>query len=194
MAIDTLARGLAANAGGGGGGVVDVNISGGTGIDVKQTGDDVTISNTGVTNVTDADPADDGSTLGTVKVVIAGDSKKTKHVKVRGLDNAAYKDVDTVVDNTTKDSEKLPTTKAVKTALDKKIDSTAKGANNGVASLDATGKVPTTQMPTATTSAVGAVKVGDNISVATDGTISVGTFVASGDWSCTKAGRYCRNN
>lgn len=39
------------------------------------------------------------------------------------------------------------TSGGIKTALDGKIDSTEKGANNGVAELDATGKVPSSQLP-----------------------------------------------
>ncbi|MEI6715707.1 MAG: hypothetical protein WCO60_18295 [Verrucomicrobiota bacterium] len=52
------------------------------------------------------------------------------------------------------------------------VPSSEKGANSGVATLDAGGKVPATQMPIATASAVGGVKQGSGISIAGDGTIS----------------------
>ena len=57
---------------------------------------------------------------------------------------------------------------------DTSIDSSEKGAANGVASLDTNGKVPTEQIPTATTSTLGGVKPdGTTITVTEDGTISV---------------------
>lgn len=56
---------------------------------------------------------------------------------------------------------------------DTSIDSSEKGAANGVASLDTNGKVPTEQIPVATTSALGGVKPdGTTITVTEDGTIS----------------------
>ena len=57
---------------------------------------------------------------------------------------------------------------------DTSIDSSEKGAANGVASLDTNGKVPAEQIPVATTSALGVVKPdGTTITVTEDGTISV---------------------
>ena len=57
---------------------------------------------------------------------------------------------------------------------DTSIDSSEKGAANGVASLDTNGKVPAEQIPTATTSTLGGVKPdGTTITVTEDGTISV---------------------
>ena len=53
------------------------------------------------------------------------------------------------VDNTS-DSAK-PISSATQTALNSKIDTSARGAVNGVASLDATTKVPIAQLPTGTT-------------------------------------------
>lgn len=50
------------------------------------------------------------------------------------------------VDNTS-DANK-PVSTAVQTALNLKINSSEKAANNGVATLDATGKIPATQLPT----------------------------------------------
>lgn len=54
------------------------------------------------------------------------------------------------VDNTS-DANK-PVSTATQTALDGKINTTARGAANGVASLDASTKVPLAQLPTGTTS------------------------------------------
>ena len=57
---------------------------------------------------------------------------------------------------------------------DTSIDSSEKGAANGVATLDSNSKVPTEQIPTATTSTLGVVKPdGTTITVTEDGTISV---------------------
>ena len=57
---------------------------------------------------------------------------------------------------------------------DTSIDSSEKGAANGVASLDTNGKVPAEQIPVATASALGVVKPdGTTITVTEDGTISV---------------------
>lgn len=56
---------------------------------------------------------------------------------------------------------------------DTSLDSSEKGAANGVASLDANAKVPSEQIPVATASALGGVKPdGTTITVTEDGTIS----------------------
>ena len=47
----------------------------------------------------------------------------------------------------TQGSNNPVTSDGIKTALDGKIDTTEKGANNGVAELDANGKVPASQLP-----------------------------------------------
>ena len=68
---------------------------------------------------------------------------------------------------------------------DTSIDSSEKGAANGVASLDTNGKVPSTQIPAATASALGGVKPdGTTITVTEDGTISA---AASSEEVATKA-------
>ena len=62
------------------------------------------------------------------------------------------------------------------------IKSSTKGTANGVASLDANAKVPTKQIPTATTSTLGGVKPdGTTITVTEDGTISATGGSGSGD-------------
>lgn len=106
MAVDSLARGMAANASGGGGGG-DVNIDAGVGIDI--TGDDTkVITNTGVVAVTDADEQAEN---GTIKIATPGAVTKISYVKPKGLDNAAYKDVDEAIEDET--SSDLPTSHAV---------------------------------------------------------------------------------
>ena len=68
---------------------------------------------------------------------------------------------------------------------DTSIDSAEKGAANGVASLDANAKVPTEQLPVATTSTIGGVKPdGTTITVTEDGVISASI---SGEGVATKA-------
>lgn len=68
---------------------------------------------------------------------------------------------------------------------DTSIDSSEKGAANGIATLDVNGKVPTEQIPVATTSALGGVKPdGNTITVTEDGTISA---AISGEVVATKA-------
>ena len=68
---------------------------------------------------------------------------------------------------------------------DTSIDSSEKGVANGVASLDTNGKVPTEQIPIATTSTLGGVKPdGTTITVTEDGTLSV---AISGEEVATKA-------
>lgn len=85
MAIDTLARGLAASKGGGGGSGADVT----QGVGIQITGVDLkTISNAGVTDIK---ASDDYAEDGTIKVVIAGSEAKSKTIKVKGLNDAAYK-------------------------------------------------------------------------------------------------------
>lgn len=66
---------------------------------------------------------------------------------------------------------------------DTSIDSSEKGAANGVASLDTNGKVPTEQIPAATTSALGGVKPdGTTITVTEDGTISAAGGSGTGEF------------
>ena len=123
MAIDALARGMAAAAGGGGGGV-DVGIDAGTGIRFTGT-DPVTIINTGVTAVTTPGDNDSLAEDGTIKVANPGaenSADRVHYVKVKGINNAAFKDVDTVINDTKATSTNLPTTKAVYDELEKKLE------------------------------------------------------------------------
>lgn len=123
MAIDALARGMAAAAGGGGGGV-DVGIDAGTGIRFTGT-DPVTIINTGVTAVTTPGDNDSLAEDGTIKVANPGaenSADRVHYVKVKGINNAAFKDVDTVINDTKATSTNVPITKAVYDELEKKLE------------------------------------------------------------------------
>ena len=142
MATDIIARGLAVSNSGGGGGSTSVDIQDGVGIEFTGS-DPIIINNGGITNVQTGNDSDDN---GTIRVTYGKDSK-TKSVPVKGLDNAAYKSVDTVIDESTKDSENLPTTKAVKKILDSKIDSGKLGEANGIATLDEYKKLVSDQLP-----------------------------------------------
>ena len=145
MAIDTLARGLAANAGGGGGGTT-VDIEAGTGIRLGGT-DPKTIINTGVVDVaTPGNTGDDAQAEnGTIKISLPGSTGTTKkYVKPKGLNNAAFKDTDSTP---TENSTKLVESGGVYSALGNKVDTSEKGAASGVATLDANGKLPAAQMP-----------------------------------------------
>ena len=89
----------------------------GTGIDITND----TISNTGVLNVT-TDNTDTDAANGTVtisKLDANGDVEEIE-VAVKGLSNAAYKDVDTTITTSTQ-SENLPTSKAVDTYVQSAI-------------------------------------------------------------------------
>ena len=142
MATDIIARGLAVSNSGGGGGSTSVDIQDGVGIEFTGS-DPIIINNGGITNVQTGNDSDDN---GTIRVTYGKDSK-TKSVPVKGLDNAAYKNVDTVINESTKDSENLPTTKAVKKVLDSKIDSSKLGEANGIATLDEYKKLVSDQLP-----------------------------------------------
>lgn len=123
MAIDALARGMAAAAGGGGGGV-DVGIDAGTGIRFTGT-DPITIINTGVTAVTTPGDNDSLAEDGTIKVANPGaenSADRVHYVKVKGINNAAFKDVDTVINDTKATSTNVPITKAVYDELEKKLE------------------------------------------------------------------------
>lgn len=153
MAIDTLARGLAVSNSGGGGGSLDVGIQQGVGI--KITGDDPkTISNDGVTNITESDTTADN---GTIKVILANKESpnNVKHIAVKGLTNTAFTEMDTIVNETKKESTNVPQTKAVYFELSKKADlsslgvpTTGSGSSKvtGIATLDTSGKLPLGQM------------------------------------------------
>ena len=85
MAIDTIARGMAASNSGGGGGGINADIAKGVGIEFEGT-DPITIKNSGVTSVSES------STNGTINVSNGG--KTPVQVPVHGLGTAAYKNVD----------------------------------------------------------------------------------------------------
>lgn len=82
MAIDNIARGMAASSSGGGGGGINADIVKGVGIDFEGT-DPITIKNTGVTSISES------STNGTINVSNGG--KAPVEVPIHGLGSAAYK-------------------------------------------------------------------------------------------------------
>ena len=143
MATDIIARGIAVSNSGGGGGGTGVEIQSGAGIKLDGS-DPVVISNSGVTDVQTGSAE---ASNGTIRVVIAGKDSESKDVPVKGLADAAYKNVDTVVNESTKNSNDIPTTKAVKEALDKKVDISKLEDSNGVATLDENKKLKSAQLP-----------------------------------------------
>ena len=69
-----------------------------------------------------------------------------------------------IVDNlTTNDSAKALSAAQGKVLQDNKLEASKVGAANGVASLDADTKVPIDQLPNASTTAIGAVQLNDNL-------------------------------
>ena len=179
MAIDTLARGMAANASGGGGGGVDVGITPGVGIRFDGT-DPVEIINTGVTAVTTpgSSGADADAPLGSVKVSNPGaenSADRVHYVVPKGLDNAAFKDVDTEINSSVATSTKLPTTKAVYDELVKKVEAT----------LDtSTGDLTTTDDAHVATSKLIKAKLDDKLDTTTtiNGvSVSNGSYTLDGD-------------
>lgn len=143
MATDIIARGIAVSNSGGGGGGTGVEIQSGAGIKLDGS-DPVIISNSGVTDVQTGSAE---ASNGTIRVVIAGKDSESKDVPVKGLADAAYKNVDTTVNESTKNSNDIPTTKAVKEALDKKVDTSKLEDSNGVATLDENKKLKSAQLP-----------------------------------------------
>ena len=140
MAIDNLARGMAANASGGGGGGVDVGITPGVGIRFDGT-DPVEIINTGVAAVTTpgSSGADADAPLGSVKVSNPGalnSADRVHYVVPKGLDNAAFKDVDTEINDSVATSTNLPTTKAVYDELVKKVEATLDTSTGDLTTTD----------------------------------------------------------
>ena len=178
MAIDNLARGMAANASGGGGGV-DVGITPGVGVRFDGT-DPVEIINTGVTAVTTPgnSGADADAPLGSVKVSNPGaenSADRVHYVVPKGLDNAAFKDVDTEINQSVATSTKLPTTKAVYDELTKKVEAT----------LDtSTGDLTTTDDAHVATSKLIKAKLDDKLDTTTtiNGvSVSSGSYTLDGD-------------
>lgn len=69
-----------------------------------------------------------------------------------------------IVDNlTTNDSAKALSAAQGKVLKDSKIETTARGVANGVASLDADTKVPVSQLPNASTTAIGVVQLNNTL-------------------------------
>ena len=69
------------------------------------------------------------------------------------------------------------------------IPTSEKGAKSGVATLDSNIKVPTSQLPIATSDTLGVVKAGSNVSIAPDGTLSVNGITGNEITSVTVPGQ-----
>ena len=112
----------------------DTKYSGGVGISITDT----TITNSGVRAVAT------GSSNGTISVNTNG---TTANVSVKGLGSAAYKNVVTSVSNTTDIANDLVTSGGIANALTNYVKSSTIGKENGVASLNENGQVPSSQLP-----------------------------------------------
>lgn len=103
----------------------DTTYSAGANIDITNN----VIKNTGVINVEASPGAASNGTIAITKGTSGGSS--TSYVAVKGLDNAAYKDVDTSI-STGSSSTKLPTSAAVATFVEGKGYTTNTGTITGV--------------------------------------------------------------
>lgn len=111
MAVDSIARAMAAQAGGGGtGGSFDI----GSGLEMSDS-DPRVLSNTGVLNVESTEDDTDAE-IGTFKVVFKNEDDD-KIIQVKGFNTAGTKSVDTELDDETTQSG-LPSSEAVKTYLE----------------------------------------------------------------------------
>lgn len=110
MAIDSIARAMAAQAGGGGTGGFDI----GSGLEKTDT-DPPVLNNTGVLDVESTEDDTDAE-IGTFKVKFK-DEDDDKVIQVKGFNTAGTKSVDTELDDETTQSG-LPSSEAVKTYLE----------------------------------------------------------------------------
>lgn len=85
------------------------------------------------------------TTYNIVTTETAGLMDSTDKIKLNNIDFGANK---TIVDSALSNSSTNPVQNMIiKNALDNKLNTTLKGTNNGLAELDSTGKVPSTQLP-----------------------------------------------
>lgn len=110
MAIDQIARAMAAQAGGGGTGGFDI----GSGLEKTDT-DPPVLNNTGVLDIESTEDDTDAE-IGTFKVKFK-DEDDDKVIQVKGFNTAGTKSVDTELDDETTQSG-LPSSEAVKTYLE----------------------------------------------------------------------------
>lgn len=168
----------------------------GTGIDIA-TGD--VINNTGVLKV-DTDNSNTNAANGTVtitKLNAAGTATEEVPVAVKGLSNAAYKDVDTIIDTTTP-STNLPTSAAVDTYVKNAISGiTGPMIYKGGISVAADRALTVPQTVTSikqgytfkvTSSAVATIKVGDTFIADQDNASTTSTWVEDTDWTVVPSG------
>lgn len=107
-------------------------------------------------------------------IVVEGDVTSSNLTANRALVSDSNKKI---VQSTTTDTELSylsGTTSSVQTQLNAKINSTEKGAANGVATLDSGGKVPVTQLPNSVMEFQGAWNASTNTPTLADGTGNTG--------------------
>lgn len=166
----------------------------GTGIDID--GSNV-ISNTGVTAVTASDATT--GTNGTILVSTAGATPV--EVPVKGLSNAAYKDVDTAITAQTLSANNLPTSAAVDTYVQNAIAGiTGPMIFKGAVTINADRSitVPSTvttikqgytfKITELNASYSGTLKVGDTLIADTDNPVTTGAWVENTDWTVIPSG------
>lgn len=119
------------------------------------------------------------------RLIVKGNERITRDLKVQGKvivagtisSNGSLVLTDADKTNTvTEDSTDVITSGAVYTALEDKIDVTEKGASNGVATLDATGRVPYSQLPESAMEYKGTWDASTNTPELKDGTGTNGDF------------------
>ena len=171
----------------------DTTYTEGTGIDIDSSN---VISNTGVTAVTASDAST--GTNGTILVSTAGATPV--EVPVKGLQPAAYKDVDTSITTSTQ-SANLPTSAAVDTYVQNAIAGiTGPMIFKGAATIGADGSITvpgtvttikqgfTFKVTEVNASYSGVVKVGDTLIADTDDPTTTGSWVEGTDWTLIPSG------
>lgn len=172
----------------------------GTGIDIA-TGD--VINNTGVLNVTTDNTATNAAngTITITKLNAAGTATEEVPVAVKGLSNAAYKDVDTTIDTTTPSTINLPTSAAVGTYVQNAIAGiTGPMIFKGAVTINADRSitVPSTvtsikqgytfKITELNASYSGTLKVGDTLIADTDDPTTTASWVENTDWTVIPSG------
>ncbi len=165
----------------------------GTGIDIT---DEDVINNTGVTSVTASDAST--GTNGTILVSTAGAT--AVEVAVKGLDSAAYKDVDTTIDTTTP-SDNLPTSAAVDSYVQSAIAGiTGPMIFKGAVTINADGSITVPQVATPikqgytfkitelNASYAGTLKVGDTLIADKDNPKVASDWIEGTDWTLIPSG------
>lgn len=152
--------------------IENVNTVAGNATNINTVATNISSINTAATNMpaiisapTEAANAANSATEASASATIATTQAELAKEYASIIDMSNYR--------TSADQDIIDATKATKAELAGYLPLASKAVANGVASLDANGKVPTEQIPVATTSALGGVKPdGTTITVTEDGTIS----------------------